>query len=196
MGQELEIEFKNLLTREEYKKLLLSYSVTDNEIIEQHNLYFDTPDFLLKAAGSALRVRVKNEKNTLTLKQPHKEALLETHQNITDDELENIKNGKTFPTGEVYKALKALSVDPNRVTFLGTLTTFRFEKQLSNGLLVLDRSCYLGTEDYELEFEVTDLEAGKTAFYYFLKQNQIPERKTPNKIRRFFDYKQKLNGEQ
>lgn len=50
------------------------------------NHYFETPDFSLKEAGSALRIRHKGETYTLTLKQPAEIGLLETHQVVTEDE--------------------------------------------------------------------------------------------------------------
>ncbi|WP_347835513.1 CYTH domain-containing protein [Gracilibacillus sp. JCM 18860] len=52
MSQEIEIEFKNLLTSQEYRKLdPLFHSVTP---IVQINHYFETPDFALKRHGAAL----------------------------------------------------------------------------------------------------------------------------------------------
>ncbi|WP_212685903.1 CYTH domain-containing protein, partial [Salmonella enterica] len=83
MAQEIEIEFKNLLTEEEYLKLLSNlpfpkYSQT------QTNYYFETEDFSLKAHGSALRIREKNGNYTLTLKETHELGLLETHDALTE----------------------------------------------------------------------------------------------------------------
>lgn len=50
------------------------------------NHYFETPNFSLKEAGSALRIRHKGETYTLTLKQPAEVGLLETHQVVTENE--------------------------------------------------------------------------------------------------------------
>lgn len=59
MSETIEIEFKNLLTKVEYEKLLNAFNVKDEQIICQTNHYFDTPDFTLKDLGSALRIREK-----------------------------------------------------------------------------------------------------------------------------------------
>ena len=40
----------------------------------------------------------------------------------------------------------------------GSLTTERFEKETDAGLVALDHSLYLDTEDYELEIEVETAE--------------------------------------
>ncbi|MDP4171017.1 MAG: CYTH domain-containing protein, partial [Bacillota bacterium] len=75
--------------------------------------------------------------------------------------------------------------------YFGTLTTKRAEFPYENGLMVLDYSTYFHKEDYELEYEVNDYETGKNTFAIFLKKFDIPERKTENKIRRFFGQKYK-----
>ena len=48
MSEEIEIEFKNLLTEKEYQTLLYSFNATENELFTQINSYFDTPDWDLK----------------------------------------------------------------------------------------------------------------------------------------------------
>ena len=65
------------------------------------NHYFETPDFSLKEAGSALRIRHKGETYTLTLKQPAEIGLLETHQVVTEDEAKMMMETNTIIQGAV-----------------------------------------------------------------------------------------------
>ncbi|WLR59533.1 CYTH domain-containing protein [Guptibacillus hwajinpoensis] len=184
MAQEVEIEFKNMLTKEEYASLLDSYKLEEN-IKTQTNDYFDTKNFMIREKGAALRIRNKNDKFVLTLKQPAEEGLLETHQAVSQEIFEEIKKDGTLPDGEVASQLNELGI-PSPLHHLGRLTTHRAEYQTTEGLLVLDHSEYLGREDFELEFEVSDFTTGERAFASLLHQHQIPKRKTNNKILRFF----------
>lgn len=59
MVQELEIEFKNLLTKEEFHRLADFFQLTEKDFAEQENYYFDTKYFALKKHGAALRIRKK-----------------------------------------------------------------------------------------------------------------------------------------
>ncbi len=185
MSQEVEIEFKNMLTKEEYEILLSTYRISEEQIQTQTNDYFDTKHFHIREKGAALRVRSKNDKLVLTLKEPAEEGLLETHQTISNEIFRSIQSNGVLPVGEVGEQLKNLGVDSSLV-HLGTLTTHRAEVQTNNGLLVLDHSEYLDREDYELEFEVKDFEVGTRDFQSLLNNHHIPERVAKNKILRFF----------
>ena len=58
MSQQMEIEFKNLLTKEEYTRLLTYFNIGPEQIVHQENHYFDTPNYDLKNAASGLRIRI------------------------------------------------------------------------------------------------------------------------------------------
>lgn len=190
MAQEIEIEFKNMLTKNEYQTLLSSYHLTATDIKTQSNDYFDSEDYMLRDKGAALRVRQKNNRYVLTLKEPAHQGLLETHQDITEDVFVKIKESGSLPDGEVARQVAKLGLNQS-LRHLGALTTHRAETETEDGLLVLDHSEYLGFEDYELEFEVTDYEQGEEAFYRLLRKHQIEIRNANNKIQRFFTAKQK-----
>ncbi|MGA9287892.1 MAG: CYTH domain-containing protein [Anaerobacillus sp.] len=185
MSQEVEIEFKNMLTGEEYKTLLAAYRINKEEIKTQTNDYFDTKEFHIREKGAALRVRNKNGNLVLTLKEPATEGLLETHQTISNETFHSIQSSGVLPAGEVREQLKRLGVQ-SLLVHLGNLTTHRAELQLTTGLLVLDHSEYLDQEDYEMEFEVSDFEKGKRDFESVLTKHHIPKREAKNKILRFF----------
>ncbi|MCA1059477.1 CYTH domain-containing protein [Rossellomorea aquimaris] len=194
MAQEIEIEFKNLVTEEEFNRLTSHFHIKEEDFISQDNHYFDTPDHQLKEKQSALRIREKNGKYTLTLKTPFNEDLLETNQSLSKSQADSLLGEGTFPIGEVKDVLKSLSVSCTALQHFGTLSTNRAEMNYRDGLLVFDKSSYLHKEDYELEFEVKERKSGEEIFLDLLKQHHIPIRKTDNKIKRF--YLEKLKQEE
>lgn len=194
MSQEIEIEFKNLLTEAEFQRVKTAFHIEDKEFILQENHYFDTPQFSLKELGAALRIRKKQEHYVMTLKEPAKVGLLETHQTITKEAAANIIQTGRLLEGQIIDRLLLLGVDVKMITYFGTLTTMRAEKNYQNGLLVLDHSRYLRVEDFELEYEVQDETTGIIAFQELLNELDIPIRHTKNKIRRFYEQKYKEMG--
>ena len=66
--REIEIEFKNLLTEEEYKKLYAAFNLANKEQIINKNFYYDDANESFKKANSALRIRYTNNKTEMTLK--------------------------------------------------------------------------------------------------------------------------------
>lgn len=187
MSQEIEIEFKNLLTQEEFLRLIHEFVVNENDFNKQTNYYFDTEDFKLKQHKSALRVRMKKEGYTLTLKQQFEEHILETHQKLSKDIFDGLLKGKTLPDGAVSDVIKNnLGINLSQITYLGELTTFRAEFPYKDGLLVLDENHYLGKIDYEIEYESADYKVGLKNFNDLLDEKEIPNRVTESKIARFF----------
>ncbi|MCM3719129.1 CYTH domain-containing protein [Fictibacillus phosphorivorans] len=192
MSQEIEIEFKNLITYEEFLQLIDAFKVQKTDFVEQTNYYFDTEDFQLKNYKCALRIRYKKDTYTLTLKQQFDEHILETHQTIEKDAFPGLINGMTLPEGEVTKKLQSLGIHTENIKYLGELTTHRVEFPYQRGLLVLDENHYLGHIDYELEYESADYKKGQQIFQELLKVKNIPDRETKSKIHRFFAKKMSL----
>lgn len=188
MEQEIEIEFKNLLTPDEFFRLSNKLSLTKESFTSQINHYFDTNDFSLKQHKSALRIREKNGSYMLTLKQPHEDGLLESHQQLTEDEFKSMMDSGLV-SGPIHALLSDIGVKTENIHYLGTLATNRAELPYRNGLLVLDENQYLSITDYELEYEAKEKVEGFNEFQSLLKKYEIPERKTANKIQRFFDAK-------
>ncbi|RLQ92963.1 CYTH domain-containing protein [Planomicrobium sp. Y74] len=185
MTRELEIEFKNLLTQEEYIKLLDSFGYKPTDAHTQINHYFDTADYKLRAQKSALRIRQKGEAYECTLKVPAENGNYEITDTLDQQQAEDILKKSNFAAEEVADALKEIGVSPKNLDILGTLATHRIEFPYRNGLLVLDHSEYHGIEDFELEFEVDDFHDGKRKFHDLLIEHNIPSRKTDKKIARF-----------
>ncbi|WP_181349126.1 CYTH domain-containing protein [Thalassobacillus sp. CUG 92003] len=187
MAQEIEIEFKNLLTKDEYQTLHQSLEFENATTIKQTNYYFETDMLSLRNHGSALRIREKNGSWVLTLKQPHPEGLLETHDELTDSEAQRWINSDPVSKPNVEAQLKQIGLSSSQFHCLGNLTTIRKEINYKNTTLVLDYSMYHQTEDYELELESSSKSHGKDVFFTVLNSFHIPERVTPNKIKRFYD---------
>lgn len=183
----MEIEFKNLLQESEYNQLMEHYN-KESSSVWQANDYFDTPAFELRNHGAALRIREKKSGLVLTLKEPKDDGLLETHVSLSEAEAEDLFQYGLIHSNEMKSQLEKFNLSAS-LEHLGRLETERFEQQLEAGLLVLDKSRYLGVTDYELEFEVTDYATGKQAFEDLLQLNGIPQRQTKNKIVRFMDLK-------
>ncbi|WP_053365585.1 CYTH domain-containing protein [Bacillus sp. FJAT-27245] len=190
MEQNLEIEFKNLLKREEFERIAKEFALGPDIFRRQVNHYFDTPLFSLKEKGAALRIREKGGNYVLTLKQPQGVGLLETDQRISAEDAETAIGNGALPLGGVAGEVEKMGIRINELVYFGTLATLRAEAHYHNGLLVLDHSSYLDTEDFELEFEADEFDEGQKAFRSLLERLEIPVRETPNKIHRF--YKRKL----
>lgn len=186
LSQNIEIEFKNLLTETEFTLLKDYLNMDESHFSKQENHYFDTEQFALKELGCALRVREKNGQFELTLKEPHPEGILETNQSISSKEVQAMLENQLFIDGPVKDKIKQFHIPLGEITYFGSLTTKRAEKEYEGGLIVLDYSTYLNHFDYEVEYEVTDFHLGKEVFERLLTQLNIPIRKTENKIRRFY----------
>ncbi|MDT8862744.1 CYTH domain-containing protein [Alkalihalobacillus sp. MEB130] len=192
MAQEIEIEVKSMLSEESYNALLQGFHLDKTAAITQHNHYFETPSFALKAAHSGLRIREKNGSYTLTLKQPHEVGKLETHQALEEKEWLHAKKEGILPEGNVVTQLEALKVPLSELTYVGTLTTERIEINYNQGLLCFDKSLYFDQTDYELEFEGISEEHANSTLLTLLADYKLDYASTENKVRRFFTRKNQI----
>lgn len=191
MSQNIEIEFKNLLTETEFTLLKNYLNIDDSCFVKQVNHYIDTEHFALKEKGCALRIREKNGDYELTLKQPHSIGLLETNQKLSHDEAKGLLENRCLIDGPVKNCLNQLHISIEELSYFGSLTTERAETKFEGGLVVLDFSTYLNQFDYEVEYEVNDYQLGKEIFAKLLSDLNIPIRQTENKVRRFYNAKKR-----
>src|SRR5699024_10025259 len=185
MAQEIEIEYKTLLTKQEYNTLLqaLNFPIKG---IQQRNYYFETKNFTLKSYHSALRIREKKGHYTLTLKEPHKEGILETHDDLSKTEFMQWTNGQPKATMNVSAQLEHLQVSVQDLYYFGSLTTERREFIDNKITFVLDKSSYNGIVDYELEIEAPSQAAGIKVFHDTLQHYSVQKQEPITKIERFF----------
>ena len=186
MSQQMEIEFKNLLTKEEYTRLLTYFNIGPEQIVHQENHYFDTPNYDLKNAASGLRIRILPHHIECTLKERSSENVhLETTDMLTADIAAQMIRGLTFEAPSVEQRLLEMNVNIAELQLFGSLTTNRVELEYEGGLLVLDHSFYLQCEDYEVEYETNDEHTGFSIFEQFLTNHKIEKRYAKKKIARF-----------
>lgn len=195
MAQHVEIEYKNLLTKDEFIRLRKHFTITDDQFKEQTNYYFDTNRFALAMTKSSLRVRTVPNRAELTLKQPHPHGLLETNEDISVDAATDFITENIFPlqATQIKQIFTSQGIPLDQLICLGQLTTYRAEFPFATGLIALDHSCYLNKQDFEIEYELTDKINGTDSFHLLLQQLNIPVRQTKSKIERFFEAKRRSN---
>lgn len=179
----LEIEYKTLLTIDEFKRLDNLYQHI--KPIQQTNYYIDSPDFSLKANRLSLRIRTYADRAELTLKIPQEVGNLEHNQDLDLKLVRSLKQDLVLPDGLIKDKLITAGIDLDSLTILGHLTTRRREVQLDMGLMAIDSNNYAGIKDYELELEVSDPEQGKADFDAFLDKHQINFKYAKSKVARF-----------
>ncbi|WP_375179620.1 CYTH domain-containing protein [Enterococcus rotai] len=185
MSENLEIEFKTLLSIEEFSRVIDYFQFKEEQFFTQINYYFDSADFQLRKRRMGLRVRVLSDNAEITLKIPEKVGLLEINDALSVEEAKAIVESATLPTiGNVYNKLNQLGIDQSDLRLIGSLTTKRAELKLPQGLLALDESWYNEQHDFELELEVNDATNGKKDFLSLLDTLTIKESPSPNKIQR------------
>lgn len=185
MSENLEIEFKTLLSIEEFSHTVDYFQLKEEQFFTQSNYYFDSADFQLKEKHIGLRVRILSNNAEITLKIPEKVGLLEINDALSIEEARQIVESTTLPgSGNVYNKLTILGIDKNDLRLIGNLTTKRAEIKLPQGLLALDESWYNEQHDFELELEVDDVVNGKKDFLALLNTLNIKESPSSNKIQR------------
>ena len=177
----LEIEFKTLLTKEEYDSLKDFFK--EQPPVRQTNHYIDTPDQAIRNHQMALRIRTLADRAELTLKVPQEAGHFEYNQALTFDQVEDFLSKKKLPQGEIASFLTDLGIPLAALDVWGSLETERREKRIPKGLLAFDRSRYNSIEDYELEMEV-DAASDETYFHEFLKEKQIEYKPAKSKVAR------------
>lgn len=189
MAQEIEIEFKNMLTKQQYEQLLVSFAVKETDIVHQVNHYFDTPLWHLKKLSSGLRVRIINDSYfECTLKQKTSENThLETTDILTKDDAYQVLQGNFDTAPSVKQQLLTNNIPISTLKLFGSLATNRVELSYKGGTLVFDHSHYIDQDDYEVEYETPNEQQGAQIFESFLQQHNINKQGAMKKIARFMN---------
>ena len=186
--REIEIEFKNLLTENQYDALYEKYDLSNSEEIINKNFYYDDTDESFKKIGAALRIRYTNKKTEITLKIKGDTQNVEI--NVPLDE-RYPKESTVLPIlpNEIISELERMNVKIKTPMLIQKIETLRHEVTLENGLLVLDKTTFINDiVDYELEFETKDYETGLAAFEKLLEENNIDKNPAKPKIARAVEY--------
>jgi len=182
MQKQLEIEFKSLLTKEEYERLIHQFS--GYKISTQTNHYFDTPRFSLKAAEVALRVR-ERDNFEITLKRKKRYALVEHNIQVSKEDFFRFKEEGIIPNEEIKNEIHDIIGQQKLVNFL-SLTTHRMSFPYKRGTLAIDKSEFLGVVDYEIEYEAKSYVAGKKEFIEIITELDFIYKKSDPKIKRAY----------
>lgn len=170
MSKEFEIEFKVLLDEQLYTKLYKDLTKFSHNLYTQTNYYMTHP--ILDQKKFMLRIREKNNKYELTLKQPYHDHSIESNILINDDIKNNIFNKITIDN-EIFDELSKYGIKQSELENNYNLKTTRLDVKFDYGTLSLDLNVYLDTIDYELEFEVTDPIKGLQQFNQILSDYNI-----------------------
>ena len=189
--REKEIEFKNLLSQNDYEKLYNSLNLDQEQTIINKNYYYDHND-ILKNNNMALRIRDFNKKREITLKIKGKYENIEINIPLPLEATIEQYNFENLPE-DIQLELKKHNIVPKNFYLLQYIETTRKEKDTYEGLLVLDKTTFRNNiVDYELEFEVTDYEKGKENFEKLLNDFNIPFQPAKPKIARAVSYAKNL----
>ncbi len=182
MKNHLEIEYKTLLTKSEYNRLLAEFS--DVSPILQTNHYIDTPNLDMKNHRFSLRIRTFENIAELTLKIPQDIGNQEYNQVLDIQTARQLLDDFQLPAGHIFNMISATDVPLEKLAIWGSLTTKRYEKETSIGLMALDENQYAGQTDYELEVEVSNAHEGKILFDAYLKKKAIQFKYASSKVAR------------
>ena len=171
MSNAIEIEAKALVSQDDYRKLAKLFP--DSPRYTQTNHYIDSDTRILNKEGIALRIREKNDQYELTLKTPLSQGLLEKNCVITKQQFDDFKEKGIFPKGDTSRFLTMLDIDIATLKILTSLTTDRIDVEYKGGLLSIDRNCYSGKTDYEVEFEYNNLGGAKKVLSDLFEENGI-----------------------
>lgn len=170
MEENLEIEYKILLSREQFDNLAHYYDHLAH-VYTQTNTYF-TSD-ALQAKRIALRIREKESSYEMTVKtKAEGTGRKEYNLALTKDDARFFLEGG-MKDNEITKMLKDMDINLSEITILCRLKTVRHDISLEGGMLSLDANYYNDQEDYEMEFELSDLEEGKKTFASLLEKHKL-----------------------
>lgn len=191
MHSEQEIEFKNLLTQEEFQQLVDAFNLTSNDFHTQTNYYFDTAEEYFKEKKMGFRLRVLPNRNELTLKIPVQEHIMEEKTEILSDlQRDAIIQHSSFPTVSFLEQIQF----NGPLNCIGSMQTTRAQIAYKGGNLFFDHSHYSQIEDFEVEYESQNVENGRIIFLQLLEEHQISLRPTDKKIARLMKYNNSLKG--
>ncbi|MCR5349616.1 MAG: CYTH domain-containing protein [Acholeplasmatales bacterium] len=177
MNMNKEIEFKTFIDEDVYNKLINDFSL-DNNVFAQTNHYFDTDDTKLLQEQTVLRIRQKGNNYKITKKTRAEVGAEETHIFISKEKAQDL----------LEHGFDASIIGlPYFVHKIAELTTYRVSTPYKNGTLFFDKSVYYGKVDYEIEYEVDEVNEGLKDFKQFLESYNIEYKESIRKSKRAFD---------
>lgn len=201
----IERELKYGLEREEYETLLSAFSPSSLPT-ELKTFYFDDSKLSLRGKRFGLRIRLKGDQATLTLKYPAKpeknepEAFKVRHEEEASLPLAQaldviagdlrILDLKAKPIATLKRSFPAKTLE--NLVYLGNMRLLRLKAPLENGFEVeLDRFWIFDEEFFELELELSEEDspekADKAVRMLFKSHDIKPRPLKKSKLARFLE---------
>lgn len=177
MKTNLEIEYKTLLTIEEFTRIKKHFPFS--EPFSQTNVYFDSKNRILFASGVMCRVRIIGENFEFTLKIPKEEGVLELELELDALDLNDHR------VDEILRDYGIGSIDLKEIA---RSTTQRHTFDDEFGQWCLDYSKFSEGEDYEIEYELH--KENKKAYPHYVDTLEslsiVPKKAEPKYIRALY----------
>lgn len=177
-GAAQEAEHKYMLTEGEYSRIIGALVTTAHLTTQKThtNYYFDTEEFKLYHRNETLRIREYDNAYTATYKAAPSAA--STGNFLVRSEYEYLLDSCTAEKiiANDDGALKLLTDLPGlneSFKCMGRSVTERTEFHIFSSPILLDKTIYLGTADYELEYELAGKNDNADQLKAWLKQHKI-----------------------
>ncbi|NLZ75060.1 MAG: CYTH domain-containing protein [Erysipelotrichia bacterium] len=156
MKQQLEIEFKTLVSKEQFDKLSDLYRPL--LFVKQHNYYYSSLN-----SEHSFRIRIKDNQKIFALKETLGDKILEHEKTFT---------GQFYEDNEIEVVLNKLNILPP-FNLVGELVTYRATIETALADLCFDINCYNDLIDYEIEYEIKKDHDGLCVFKEILSKAKI-----------------------
>lgn len=146
MKTNLEIEYKTLITEEEFNRIIKAYPFSSTL---QKNSYYNSCVTDLHRLGFAIRIREIDNTYLFTMKEKSELGNMEYEVELDEDSVDALYSDKLK---DLFKEKKI----EGPFTKIGELRTFRTEVKFNYGLLCIDENHYNDKVDYEIEYEINN----------------------------------------
>lgn len=184
MHQQIEKEFKVLITKKQYEYFI--HEMYPHILpIRQKNVYYDTKDAFLSKNKIALRIRYINERKIVTLKYYEGNDLMEIEKEVNcDNPFKDDFN--------IRETLKKFNIVDTLIPCV-TIVTYRTIIAGEYAEIAIDKNKFDdGSIDYEIEYEVKQPHNDIELFQSILDKINIKyEKNAKSKIRRALEKRDK-----
>ena len=189
MNTNIEIESKAMITKSDYEKLMVYFSHIDS--YTQVNYYISSDELLSKITKYGMRIRKKDHKYELTIKDKYSDRTIERNQELNLKQFLMFKIFHKFPEGDVKEYLRQDMVcDTKKLRIIGSMKTIRKDINFLSSVISIDKSLYNHKVDYEVECEDKTPIAAITNLKVFLAKHEIVYKKSDySKLARFLQSK-------
>ena len=178
MKENLEIELKCLLSKDQYECILRKMAFSTPKI--QTNTYYDTINGDLQARFWMCRIREVKDKFEFTLKTPGDGGLNEFEVILKKHDINDPVIVEFFARSNIFPPMVAL----------GTTTTHRRKFVDEFGEWCLDYNIFDGFSDYEIEYELIEQHPmAKKRFVEVLRSCNVEYSQAKTKFERMLNYK-------